>query len=42
MGRERGHRFWPYGLNYTFEVSFTTDLVNHCRIVVGTWQDLGM
>ncbi len=34
--------FWPYGLNYTSEVSSTTDIVNHCRIVVGIRQDLGM
>jgi hypothetical protein len=25
--------FWPYGLNYTSEVSSNADLVNHCKIV---------
>lgn len=25
--------FWPYGLNYTSEVSSNADLINHCKIV---------
>jgi hypothetical protein len=34
--------FWPYGLNYTTEVSSTADLVDHCQIVVAIRRDLGM
>ena len=34
--------FWPYGLNYTSEVTSPADLVTHCRIVVALRQDLGM
>jgi hypothetical protein len=34
--------FWPYGLNYTTEVSSTADLVDHCLIVVAIRRDLGM
>jgi hypothetical protein len=34
--------FWPYGLNYTSEVSSTTDLVDHCLMVVAIRKDLGM
>lgn len=34
--------FWPYGLNYTSEVTSPQDLVIHCRIVVGLRADLGL
>ncbi|MBT8224368.1 MAG: hypothetical protein HKP61_00395 [Dactylosporangium sp.] len=34
--------FWPYGLNYTSEVSSSADLVAHCAIVVALRQDMGM
>jgi hypothetical protein len=34
--------FWPYGLNYTSEVSSDADLVAHCRIVAAMRQDMGM
>jgi hypothetical protein len=34
--------FWPYGLNYTTEVSSTADLVDHCLMVVAIRRDLGM
>jgi hypothetical protein len=34
--------FWPYGLNYTTEVSSTADLVNHCRLVVALRADMGL
>jgi cellulase/cellobiase CelA1 len=34
--------FWPYGLNYTSEVTSPNDLVIHCRIVVALRQDLGI
>jgi hypothetical protein len=32
--------FWPYGLNYTSEVSSTADLVNHCKMVAAIRQDM--
>ncbi|NLT56383.1 MAG: hypothetical protein GXX79_17860 [Actinomycetales bacterium] len=38
---DRQH-FWPYGLNYTSEVSSSADLVNHCRMVVALRQDMGL
>lgn len=34
--------FWPYGLNYTSEVTSSTDLVTHCKIVVALRKDMGM
>jgi hypothetical protein len=34
--------FWPYGLNYTSEVTGTADLINHCKIVVALRQDMGL
>jgi hypothetical protein len=34
--------FWPYGLNYTSEVTGTQDLINHCKIVVAIRKDLGI
>ena len=34
--------FWPYGLNYTSEVTGTSDLINHCKIVVAIRKDMGM
>jgi hypothetical protein len=34
--------FWPYGLNYTSEVSGPEDLINHCRMVVAIRKDLGL
>ncbi len=33
--------FWPYGLNYTSEVTSTDDLVNHCKMVVAIRRDMG-
>ena len=34
--------FWPYGLNYTSEVSSTADLINHCFMVTAIRGDLGL
>ncbi|MBN1697262.1 MAG: dockerin type I repeat-containing protein [Spirochaetales bacterium] len=34
--------FWPYGLNYTSEVTGEEDLINHCRMVVAIRKDLGI
>jgi hypothetical protein len=34
--------FWPYGLNYTSEVTGEADLINHCKIVVAIRKDLGL
>lgn len=34
--------FWPYGLNYTSEVTGTGDLINHCKIVAGLRKDMGL
>lgn len=33
--------FWPYGLNYTSEVSSDEDLIRHCRIVDAMQADFG-
>jgi hypothetical protein len=33
--------FWPYGLNYPNEVKATSDLVNHCKLVMAIRADLG-
>lgn len=37
-----GTHFWPYGLNYTSEVTSDEDLVNHCRMVVAIRTDMGL
>jgi hypothetical protein len=34
--------FWPYGLNYTSEVSGPEDLINHCKMVAAIRKDLGI
>jgi hypothetical protein len=34
--------FWPYGLNYTSEVTGESDLINHCKMVVAIRKDLGL
>lgn len=34
--------FWPYGLNYTSEVTSDNDLVFHCKIVAALRRDLGL
>ncbi len=34
--------FWPYGLNYTSEVTSSADLVDHCRMVVALRRDMGL
>lgn len=34
--------FWPYGLNYTSEVTSANDLVIHCRIVAALRRDMGI
>jgi hypothetical protein len=34
--------FWPYGLNYTSEVTSEADLVNHCKVVMGLRRDMGL
>lgn len=31
---------WPYGLNYASEVKSTADLVSHCKILEGLYQDM--
>ena len=33
--------FWPYGLNYTTEVSSDEDLIRHCLIVDAMQADFG-
>ncbi|MDQ1286522.1 MAG: hypothetical protein QG622_87 [Actinomycetota bacterium] len=38
---DRQH-FWPYGLNYTSEVSSQADLVSHCLMVAALRQDMGL
>lgn len=37
-----GTHFWPYGLNYTSEVTSTDDLVNHCKMVAAIRADMGL
>jgi hypothetical protein len=37
-----GEHFWPYGLNYPNEVKATSDLVNHCKLVMAIREDLGL
>jgi hypothetical protein len=34
--------FWPYGLNYPNEVKATSDLVNHCKLVMAIREDVGL
>lgn len=34
--------FWPYGLNYTSEVTGPQDLVRHCLMVVALRRDMGL
>jgi hypothetical protein len=34
--------FWPYGLNYTSEVTSSNDLVIHIKIVMALRRDLGL
>ncbi len=34
--------FWPYGLNYTSEVTGEQDLINHCKMIVAIRKDMGL
>ena len=34
--------FWPYGLNFTSEVTSDDDLVNHCRLVLAMRLDMDL
>jgi hypothetical protein len=35
-----GMHFWPYGINYDYEVKSKNDLINHCLIVNAIQKDL--